>query len=91
MPVKIRDINYLTSEEVLERAQISRQTLWRWRQDNLVPMGHRHRNGRILFSEEEAEAIETYAHQIEPIEGGESPQLDLPLEAEPKMEDTDNG
>ena len=66
MPIIIKENKYLTTNEVLEKASVSRQTLWRWRQEQVVPAGYRHRNGRILFSESDVEEILAYSDQLEP-------------------------
>ena len=46
----IDGVRYFTTTEVLGAAGISRQTLWRWRKDGLVPQGHRFRSRGVLFS-----------------------------------------
>jgi predicted DNA-binding transcriptional regulator AlpA len=77
MSVKINEINYLTTTEVLHQISTSRQTLWRWRQEGKIPKGHRYRGRQILFSPEEVEAIKDFANRIEPIERVDSNQLRL--------------
>jgi predicted DNA-binding transcriptional regulator AlpA len=66
VPVDVDGARYLTAAEVAERAGVSRQTLWRWRQETKVPAGARYRDRQLLFSEAEAEAVEEYAHRLEP-------------------------
>jgi predicted DNA-binding transcriptional regulator AlpA len=66
MPIIVKENIYLTTSEVLERVSVSRQTLWRWRQEQVVPTGYRHRNGRLLFSESDVEKILTYNDLLEP-------------------------
>jgi predicted DNA-binding transcriptional regulator AlpA len=65
-------------EAVAEAAGVTRQTLWRWRKDRKIPLGHKLRNRRIVFSETEAAQVLEYAHQLEPIAPEEDPnQLSL--------------
>lgn len=70
MPTELKNRLYFSVNEVLSDTGVSRQTLWRWRQDAKVPLGHRFRDGQILFDEDEFEAIRNFANQIEPLEGG---------------------
>ena len=58
---------YVTAAEVGERLGISRQTLWRWRQEEKIPQGYRYRGHQILFSETEFADIESFANRLEPI------------------------
>jgi predicted DNA-binding transcriptional regulator AlpA len=68
MPVSIRDQLYFSVNEVLADTGISRQTLWRWRQDGKVPAGHRFRDRQILFDEEQFEAIRSFATHVESLD-----------------------
>lgn len=77
MPVEINSIKYLTATEVLETVDVSRQTLWRWRQEGKIPAGHRFRGRQVVFTPEEVSAIQQYANRIEPIDNAESAQLSL--------------
>jgi len=63
---------YLSAGEVVRRLGISRQTLWRWRQDEKIPPGHRYRGRQVLFSEAEFAEIESFANRLEPIQ----PEID---------------
>lgn len=76
MPVSIRDQRYFSVNEVLADTGISRQTLWRWRQDGKVPAGHRFRDRQILFDEEQFEAIRSFATHVESLDA-EARQLTL--------------
>ena len=67
---------YLCVSEVVERLDISRQTLWRWRTEGVIPTGHRYRGGQVVFSISEVEQVETYAHRLEPIRVGSSVDSD---------------
>lgn len=71
MPVAVNNRLYFSVNEVLGDTGISRQTLWRWRQDGKVPPGHRFRDRQVLFDEDEFHAIRSYANHIEPLGGGE--------------------
>jgi hypothetical protein len=72
MPLLIDGVEYVTVAEMLEQARVTRQTLWRWRQEGLVPFGNRFRNNQIVFSPEDAAAIRSYANRMEPAEPGSS-------------------
>jgi predicted site-specific integrase-resolvase len=77
MPFEVDGTHYLTASDVLKELKITRQTLWRWRQEGKVPLGRRYRNKKILFSSDELEAIRTYANRVEPIERASEKQLGL--------------
>jgi predicted DNA-binding transcriptional regulator AlpA len=77
MPINVQGVSYLTASEVLDRVPVTRQTLWRWRQEGRIPAGHRYRGRQVLFSPEEVEVIEAYASRIEPIEPNGARQLGL--------------
>ena len=77
MPTIINEISYIAASELLEQLDISRQTLWRWRQEGKIPAGHRFRGKQVLFSPEEVEVILEYANRIEPIAGSSDAQLNL--------------
>lgn len=66
MELEISGVRYHSTAAVLAKADVSRQTLWRWRREGLIPKGHRFRNGRLLFTESEYEAILAYANHVEP-------------------------
>lgn len=70
MPFEVDGVKYFTADEVAERAEISRQTLWRWRQEGLVPAGRKYRRRRLLFSDQDLRAILDFAHRLEPVELG---------------------
>jgi predicted site-specific integrase-resolvase len=67
MSVKISGVIYFSTADVTEELRISRQTLWRWRQNGRIPPGHRYRNRYVLFTKREVEAIRHFANRIEPI------------------------
>lgn len=66
MPLGIGGLEYLTAAEVCELVCVSRQTLWRWRQDARIPPGLRFRGKRLVFSPDEVEQIRSYASSLEP-------------------------
>lgn len=67
MPIKIKEVNYLTVTDLLGEVNVTRQTLWRWRQKGKVPAGHRYRSSQVTFRPEEVKLIRAYANRIEPI------------------------
>lgn len=70
MPVTIDQVSYMTADEVADLARVSRQTLWRWRQDGNVPPGYRYRGKKLLFTEADARLVLDFAHRIEPVNLG---------------------
>ena len=77
MSVNINGLKYLTVSEMAEELGVSRQTLWRWRQDPGVPQGYHYRRNQILFSPSELEFLKEYANRLEPVNGGSRQQLRL--------------
>jgi predicted site-specific integrase-resolvase len=67
MILRINDTTYFSTTQILQELGISRQTLWRWRQQGKIPPGHRYRDGKVLFTAREVEAIKQFANHIEPI------------------------
>ena len=74
---EIDGISYFAAIEVCKALGVSRQTLWRWRQEGRIPAGHRFRNGQVFFTEAELDAVRDYANRIEPIGSGDPGQLKL--------------
>ena len=70
MPIQLKNRLYFSVNEVLGDTGISRQTLWRWRQNAKVLLGHRFRDRQILFDEEEFDAIRSYATHVERLDEG---------------------
>jgi len=58
---------YYEATKILRVLRISRQTLWLWRKDQLIPVGSRHRN-RLVFSKNETAQIVAHAARLEPVE-----------------------
>lgn len=76
MPIEIDGMTYLTRSEVADAVSVSRQTLWRWGRDGKITGGQRFRDGKVLYSILEVEAIKAYATRLEPVE---SVNEELPL------------
>lgn len=62
---QIEGVDYYTTAEVTSAAGVSRQTLWRWRKEGLVPEGHTFRTRGVLFSRSERDQIVAYANRVE--------------------------
>lgn len=77
MPIEIRGLSYFTATEVTQQVGVSRQTLWRWRQNGEIPQGHRFRRRHVVFTPDEVRVIEEFANQIDPIEPLDRVQGDL--------------
>ena len=77
MPLEIAGLEYLTAAEVCRLVSVSRQTLWRWRQDSRIPPGRRFRGQRLVFSPDEVEQIRRYASLLEPADQPLKAQLNL--------------
>jgi len=75
MPSAISGVKYYSSPEVLAECAISRQTLWRWRKEGKIPAGQRFRDGSVLYTESEYQAVKDYANSVEPIDPGSENQL----------------
>jgi predicted DNA-binding transcriptional regulator AlpA len=76
-PLEIEGRRYFRAIEVADEIKISRQTLWRWRADNKIPLGHRFRGRQIVFTAEEFETIREFANRIEPVSSTDIKQLGL--------------
>lgn len=61
MPTEIDGCTYLTCAEVAEACGVSRQTIWRWRRDGVIPQGFRRRGRSVLFSSAEVELARSAA------------------------------
>ena len=79
MPVNINNISYLSASEVIEDLEVTRQTLWRWRQEGKIPAGHRLRDRKVVFSPDEVDEIRVFANQVEPIGLGAEARTQLNL------------
>ena len=75
MPVAVDGITYLSAAEVVQDIDVTRQTLWRWRQEGKVPAGRRYRDKQVLFTSTEFDQIRQHANRIEPLDGEPSSQF----------------
>jgi len=66
MKKEIAGVKYYSTSFVLSEVGVSRQTLWRWRREGLIPQGHRFRNGQLLFTHDEHQKILEYANRVVP-------------------------
>jgi hypothetical protein len=66
MPINIDGSQYLYSKDIMENANISRTTLWRWRKYGLIPEGRLHRGRQIVYTLDEFEQIKQHANRMEP-------------------------
>ncbi len=67
MPLVIEGVSYFTAADVARDAHVTRQTIWRWRQEGKVPAGRRFRDKQVIFTADEAEKIRDYANRMEPL------------------------
>jgi hypothetical protein len=77
MPVQIEGVTYFSAAEIHQELEISRQTIWRWRQEGKIPAGRRYRNRQILFTAAERQSIHEFANHLEPADAVGSRQLGL--------------
>lgn len=75
--VEINGIKYFTLDDVAAAVGRTRVTIWRWRQDRVIPAGHRDVRRRVLFTSQEVDAIQEYALRVEPILPEDQDQLTL--------------
>ena len=75
--LRIDGSDYFSVAQILKSTGVSRQTLWRWRQEGKVPAGHLFRDKQILFTADEFEQIRHYANRVEPIGNDPRSQLNL--------------
>jgi transcriptional regulator with XRE-family HTH domain len=77
MRFTLEGMNYFSAAEVAREVGVSRQTLWRWRQDGKIPSGRRYRDHQVVFTSDEFAAVREFAHRIEPIDATPQNQLKL--------------
>jgi len=75
--VVVEGVSYVPAADLARELGVTRQTIWRWRTEGKIPAGHRFRNGRVLFSSTEADAVRRFARQIEPLDRTPAGQLGL--------------
>ncbi len=73
--IRINGIEYFSAAIVAKELGVSRQTFWRWRQLGKIPLGHRFRDGKILYTADEVLAIRAFANHLEPIASAESRKM----------------
>jgi predicted DNA-binding transcriptional regulator AlpA len=66
VPVQISGQSFFLAKEVAQALGVSRQTLWRWRQEGCIPAGSRFRDRQVVFTESEFALIREYAQRLEP-------------------------
>lgn len=66
MPTEVQGKTFYNITEVSEVADVTRQSIWRWRRDEKVPSGRRFQGREVLFTLAEVEMIFKYAHRLEP-------------------------
>jgi predicted site-specific integrase-resolvase len=62
----IKGSRYFKATEIIQTLGISRQTLWRWRQDGRIPLGSKYKDRVLIFTEQEAEQIREFADRVVP-------------------------
>lgn len=67
MPIKVERVEYFTAADIHRQLRIARQTLWRWRRDQRIPLGRRYRGATLLFTRNEFDAIRDFANRLEPV------------------------
>src|SRR5438094_9678941 len=75
--VEIKGVKYFTLDDVAAAVGRTRVTIWRWRQERVIPAGHRDIRRRVLFTASEVDAIREYALRVEPILPEDQSQLTL--------------
>lgn len=79
MPIAIQGSTYFTGSEIAAEIGVTRQTLWRWRKQEKIPQGWKHRDGRVVFTPEERDIILDFANRVEPVSAEESSDDQLGL------------
>ncbi len=74
MPIQIDGVEYVTAQEAADVADVTRQTIWRWKKAGKIPCGYRFRNGQLLFTREELTAIRRYANRVQPSDAADAGQ-----------------
>ena len=77
MPRDVNGTQYFSVTEVAVDLGVSRQTMWRWRKDGKIPVGHRFRDRQVFFTVAELESIHEFANHVEPIGDVSRDQLRL--------------
>ncbi len=77
IPLIISGLTYFTASDAAQQMAVSRQTLWRWRQEAKIPPDHRFRNRHVVLTPAMVKEIEQYATWIDPIDPPNDPHRDL--------------
>jgi len=77
MPTEIDGTIFYTCTDAAGACGVSRQTIWRWRQDGLIPIGRTRRSRSVVFSESELEYIRARATQLEARQSASAPEIYL--------------
>ena len=64
MPVRINGQKYFRTAEVCRETGISKATLFRWLNNNIIEQSNRDRRGWRLFSEEELASLKEEASRV---------------------------
>jgi predicted DNA-binding transcriptional regulator AlpA len=75
--IEIDGVKYFLATGVINQLGISRQTLWRWRKQGKIPVGHRYRERILLFTSTEVDEIRQFADRVQPAKPNNSRQLSL--------------
>ena len=67
-PLVIEGVPYFSAADAAREAGVSRQTLWRWRQEARVPAGRLYRDKQVLFTRAELESVCAYANRLVPLQ-----------------------
>jgi predicted DNA-binding transcriptional regulator AlpA len=84
MPIDIDGVTYFSAVDIQRQLAVARQTLWRWRKTRKIPQGRRYRDRRVVFTEQEVEAIRNFANRLEPVEPTEPNQSNIVSASSPK-------
>lgn len=66
MPLEVSGKRFYTVTEIADFANVTRQTIWRWRKAGKIPDGRKYRGREVLFNLNELEEIYAHAHRLEP-------------------------
>jgi predicted DNA-binding transcriptional regulator AlpA len=66
MPIEVSGKLFYTLTEVADFADVTRQTIWRWRKAGKIPDGRKYRGREVLFNRGEVEEIYAHANRLEP-------------------------
>ncbi len=64
MSIQIQGETYIKATDLALEIGTTRQSLWRWRKNGVIPTGQKYRNQQVVFSVAEANQIREYANRI---------------------------